>query len=109
MMTNEQILFAKERVQSVTGITLPWPVEVEQQDGRQLTVTLGRDGAKIAAGAVNDLTRGFFLLSRAVKENWPEGEITQYRRFSSVGVMVDCSRNAVMTVEAVKRYIDQLA
>lgn len=109
MMTNEQILFAKERVQSVTGITLPWTVEVEQQDGRQLTVTLGRDGAKIAAGAVNDLTRGFFLLSRAVKENWPEGEITQYRRFSSVGVMVDCSRNAVMTVEAVKRYIDQLA
>ena len=109
MLSKEQILFAKERVQAVTGIALPWPVEVVENAENGVRVSVKAGCAQIAANAVNDLTRGFFLLSRAVKENWGEHDIAQHRRFSSCGAMVDCSRNAVMKVETVKRYIDQLA
>ena len=109
MLTKEQIQFAKERVQAVTGIELPWPVDVVEAQAQTLCVTIEEVRAVIAAGEINDLTRGFFLLSRAVKEGWKPGSVTQQRHFSSCGAMVDCSRNAVMTVEAVKRYIDQMA
>ena len=109
MLTREQIGFARERVESVTGIALPWEVEVTMSCDGALHVCVSADGARIAAASMNDLARGFFLLSRAVKENWGEREIAQHRRFASCGVMVDCSRGAVMKVEAVKRYIDQMA
>ena len=109
ILTAEQIASAKACAQRVTGVTLPWEVTVIPQAGEGVSVTLGGGAAQIAAGSINDLTRGFFMLSRAAKENWPEGTVSNRRRFSSCGTMVDCSRNAVMTVEAVKRYIDQMA
>ena len=109
MLTREEIIRAKDCVFRVTGVTFPWEVTVVPQEGEGVTVTLGENSAQIAANSVNDLTRGYFMLSRAVKENWPKGTVNNYRRFASCGAMVDCSRNAVMTLEAVKRYIDQMA
>ena len=109
MFSKEQIQMAKERVQAVTGIVLPWPVDVVENAQEGICVSIREGSAQIAANGMNDLTRGFFMLSRAVKEKWGERELSQHRRFSSCGAMVDCSRNAVMKVETVKRYIDQLA
>ena len=109
MLSNEQIRFAQDRVAAVTGIALPWPVSITAQEDKGLTIVLREDGAAIAACEINDLARGFFLLSRAVKEHWQPQTIHQERHFSSCGAMLDMSRNAVMKVETVKRSIDQLA
>ena len=109
MLNREEIIRAKDCVRRVTNVTLPWEVTVVPQAGEGVSVTIGDTAAQIAANSVNDLTRGYFMLSRAAKENWPKGTVSNHRRFSSCGVMADCSRNAVLTMEAVKRYIDQLA
>lgn len=94
-------------VQGATKISLPYNVEAMRGEG--LTVTLEGGCAKIIAQDENALARGFFLLSRCVKEEKARLSVRQRRHFSSCGAMVDCSRNAVLTVDAVKRYIDQLA
>lgn len=109
MLNSQEIARARDCVKRVTNVTLPWNVDVVPQEAEGVSVSVAGGAAQIAANTVNDLTRGFFMLARAAKENWPEGQVNHYRRFSSCGAMVDCSRNAVMTVEAVKRYIDQLA
>lgn len=107
MFTNECIARIRACVQRVTGIILPYNVEVKCGDG--LSVLLENGCAKIAAQDENALARGFFLLCRCVKEGKETLNVCQKRHFSSCGAMVDCSRNAVLTVDAVKRYIDQLA
>ena len=107
MFSNETIARIRACVQNVTKISLPYNVEVTGGEG--LTVTLEGGCAKIAAQNENALARGFFLLSRCVREGKSELAVSQKRHFSSCGAMVDVSRNAVLTVDAVKRYIDQLA
>ena len=109
MLNQEQIRFAKERVQAAVGFALPWDPLVFENDSEGVRVTLQNGRASVFANEMGDLTRGLFLLSRAAKEGWPDGTVAQKRGFASCGAMVDCSRNAVMKVEAVKRYIDQLA
>lgn len=109
MLTQDQIRFARARVEAAVGFALPWTVAVRENDGEGVRVTIDKECAHICANEINALTRGLFLLARAAKEGWPEGTVTQKRRFSSCGAMVDCSRNAVLKVETVKRYIDQLA
>ncbi|MBQ9196207.1 MAG: family 20 glycosylhydrolase [Clostridia bacterium] len=108
MFTQQQISLITQRVRSVTGIDLPWRVAVSSRKNG-LRVVFDRASAAIEADGVNSLARGFFLLSRAVKENRETGDIFQRRHFSSCGVMVDASRNAVPRPETVKRLIDQLA
>ncbi|MBQ4265358.1 MAG: family 20 glycosylhydrolase [Clostridia bacterium] len=107
MFAYEAIERAKARVQRVTGVCLPYDTAAVHGEG--LTVTLRGGRAQIIAQDENALTRGFFLLSRCAKEGKTELSVSQKRHFASCGVMADCSRNAVLTVDAVKRYIDQLA
>lgn len=108
MLSQEQIRLAKASVERVTGIHLPFEISVtECAEGLLVKWINGK--AEIAADGVNALARGYFQLSRAVKENVPAGEISQKRHFASCGTMVDMSRNAVMKVERVKYHIDQLA
>ena len=107
MFEKETLARIQACVQGVTKISLPYNVEVEKGEG--LAVMLSGGCAKIAAQDENALARGFFLLSRCVKEGKAELNVCQKRHFSSCGAMVDVSRNAVLTVEAVTRYIDQLA
>jgi len=97
----------RTRVASVTGVTLPWHVTTSA--GKGLTVHLDGNGASIAAEDANALARGYFLLTRALQEGQTELSIHQTRQIASCGVMLDMSRGAVMKVEAVKRYIDQMA
>ena len=97
----------RQCVQQITGIQLPFDVETTQ--GAGLCVSLADSRAQIAAEDENALARGFFLLSRCVKEGKTSYYTAQKRHFSSCGAMLDMSRGAVMKPEAVKRYIDQLA
>ena len=107
MFANESIVRIRACAQRVTGIILPYNVEVKRGEG--LSVSLQNGCAKICAQDENALARGFFLLCRCMKEGKETLDVCQKRHFSSCGAMVDCSRNAVLTVDAVKRYIDQLA
>lgn len=97
----------QNRVASVTGIQLPFSVEVH--DGEHLHVTLKDNHAVIEASEPTAIARGFFLLSRAVKEGTDSLDVVQKRHFASCGPMFDMSRNAVLRVSAVKAYIDRIA
>ncbi len=100
MYTTEQIAFVKTRVEAATGIQLPFDISVATYTNG-VCIRLNGNHAEIDADGINSLARGFFVLSRAVKENVKEGSWTQHRHFTSCGTMVDMSRNAVMKVEAV--------
>ena len=108
MLTKERIDYVRGCVYSVAKTDLPWDVQVKENPNG-LTVRFDETEAEITADGINSLARGFFLLSQAAKENKQHGYIAQQRHFDSCGAMVDVSRNAVMKVEAVKRYINQLA
>ncbi|MGN1020018.1 MAG: family 20 glycosylhydrolase [Aristaeellaceae bacterium] len=106
MFTTEDIARIRAMVSEVTGQPLPLP-QVTQAPG--LSVTLQGGNAAIAAEDRNALARGFFLLARAVREGRNALDVRQERHFGSCGVMIDMSRNAVMTVAAAKRMLDRLA
>ncbi len=103
----ESIESARARAQRTTGIAIPFAVTAEVGEG--LRVTLDRGRAHIVCQDESALQRGMFLLCRCVREGKVALDIRQKRHFASCGVMADVSRGAVMKVEAVKRYIDQLA
>lgn len=107
MFTPELIDTARARVACVTGISLPFPVDVSRGEG--LSVTLRDGAARIEADGVNSLSRGFFLLSRCVREGRTACDIRQHRAIASCGAMADVSRNAVLKPDAVRRLIDRLA
>ncbi len=98
---------ARARVQRVTGLALPFDIQVLRGDG--LRVALDHGCAQIVAEDENALARGFFRLARCVKEGKQALDVCERRHFASCGAMADASRGAVMRVDAVKRYIDQLA
>ena len=101
MFATDTICRIRQCVQQITGIQLPFDVETTQ--GAGLCVSLADSRAQIAAEDENALARGFFLLSRCVKEGKTSYYTAQKRHFSSCGAMLDMSRGAVMKPEAVKR------
>lgn len=107
MFTPDTVAALRSRVEATTGITLPYSIEVTAGSG--LSVQLQDGAARIAAEDKSALARGFFRLSRCVKEGRRSLNIRESRRFPSCGAMADVSRNAVLRPEAVRRYIDQLA
>lgn len=107
MFTPDTAALIRSRVESTTGVALPFNIEVAEGPGLSVHLEDGR--ARIAAGDRSALARGFFRLCRCVKENQSALDVSEHRRFPSVGAMVDVSRNAVLRPETVKHYIDQLA
>ena len=97
----------RRRVEGITGISVPYEIEIRQGTGLDVELNDGR--AQIAAEDENALARGFFLLARCVREGKTAYSVQQRRHFSSCGAMVDVSRGAVLRPQAVRRYIDQLA
>lgn len=83
--------------------------ELETADEHGIYVKF--DGAKAIIGGECETAfcRGCFLLAKHIKNGENYFEIRQTADFESCGVMIDVSRNAVMTVEAVERYIDRMA
>ena len=88
----------QNRIASITGVQLPFPVEI--RDGEHLHVTLKNSQAVIEAKEPSAIARGYFLLSRAVKEGTDSLDVVQTRHFASCGPMLDMSRNAVLRVSA---------
>ncbi|MDR1262800.1 MAG: beta-N-acetylhexosaminidase [Oscillospiraceae bacterium] len=83
--------------------------DIQVKQGEGLTVTL-RDGkAEIEACDLTAVARGYFLLARAVSQGESRWSVRQKRHFENCGAYLDMSRGGVMTTDAVKRYIRQLA
>ena len=101
--TEEAAAFVRKAVEEAVGIALPFAVQTQADSG--LTVRLKDGKGEIRAESLNALGRGYFLLSRAVRENRKELNVHQDRCFRDCGSMLDMSRNGVMTVEAAKRYL----
>ena len=99
---------ALQTVEAVTGIPLPFCVTCSEGPGLSVHWD-GGSSAQITAEDMAALHRGVFLLSRAVREKQQELNLSQTRHFAHCGAMLDLSRNAVMTVEGVKRWIDHQA
>ena len=99
---------ALQTVQTVTGIRLPFRVSAAEGPGLAVDWDGGEE-AHVRAEDAAALHRGVFLLSRAVKENKKELHADQKRHFAHCGAMLDLSRNGVMTVEGVERWIDHQA
>lgn len=80
------------------------PVRFEQADC--LRMRKEGDGVLIGYSRKGEALRGLSMAKRV----WHSGkEICQKSRFDTLTAMVDCSRNAVLTVEAVKRLMTELA
>ncbi len=99
--------FIKENVFKTVDFTFEGEIEFGSFDG----VKVEYDGkkAKLSANAEACMARALFLLAMNISEGKTSFTIEEHRSFKSCGVMLDCSRNAVMTVENVKKYINTLA
>ena len=99
--------FIKENVFKTVDFTFEGEIEFGSFDG----VKVEYDGkkAKLSANAEACMARALFLLAMNISEGKTSFTIEEHQSFKSCGVMLDCSRNAVMTVENVKKYINTLA
>ena len=104
---SETVSRLQMRVSAVTGVTLPFPVEVCA--GQGLTVNWDGAATSVLAEDRTALCRGLFLLSRAVREGKSALYMGEKRHFAHCGAMLDMSRNRVMSVEGVKAWIDRQA
>ncbi len=82
-------------------------VAFEKDAGGRCEVTVKGKSATIRYGSTAQAARAVgAILSGLVSARKPYSESTP---FEMLGIMLDCSRNAVMTVEHVKRWLRQLA
>lgn len=103
----EDILKMQSMVARVTKTGL-MPV-VRCQMGSGLHIRCENGEANIVAEDKTALARGLFLAAMARAEGKQALAVDEERGFASCGAFIDCSRGAVMTVEACKRYIDAMA
>lgn len=103
----EQMEFIRQTVESTVGKRFPF--EIDACDGAGLTVEWNGGKAFIAAEDKTALARGVFLLIQAVADGKTELHIQETRHIASCGAFIDCSRGAVMTVAACKKYIAAMA
>lgn len=81
--------------------------QVEEGDG--LTVRGNDRKLFITAESKPALARAFFRFAQEMADGKKEVDIKENRCFESCGAFLDFSRNAVMTVEACKRYMNIIA
>lgn len=106
MLTSKEVSIAYRTVENVTGRAIPTNLHISTGD--ILKIDEHNNETYIQADSVNSLCRGLFLYQTAQKQG-RTCSFTQKRAFSSCGLMLDVSRNAVLKVGTIKRIIDQLA
>ncbi|MGL4343604.1 MAG: beta-N-acetylhexosaminidase [Cellulosilyticaceae bacterium] len=80
---------------------------VQIDKGLELTFN-GQEEVVIGYDCKASYTRGLFLLKESLSRGVYES-IRQIPKFDALGVMIDCSRNAVLKVDTVKKLIRYLA
>lgn len=93
------------------GVTIEFdglPINVEMTDKNILEVRLSEGKGLIRFNKKNHFFRGFGLFIEALRqeENFYISEIPQ---FTTNGILLDVSRNAVLKTESIKTFIDNMA
>ncbi len=98
--------FIKDTVFKTVDFNYNGEIEFGAFDG----VKVEYDGkkAKISGSTEPQIARGLFLFAMNVSEGKKTVNIEEKPKFKTLGCMLDCSRNAVMKVDVVKKYIDCL-
>ena len=103
----QEIERMRERVAALTGYAYEGEIEVLHEEGLGIDMEAGV--ARVIACDKPALCRAFFLLSKVQQDGADSLHIRQERHIASCGPFLDCSRGAVITVNAAKRYIDASA
>ena len=83
--------------------------DLECVDSDCVLASLKNGKGQVGGETIPQLARALFLFAQNVSEGKEEFFIEQRPRFSNLGVMLDVSRNPVMRVEKVEKYLDHLA
>lgn len=84
-------------------------IELEAEQSESFKVSLSGRSAKIEYRKLNEFYRGLTLLKIFVNKKQANGVVEETAHFDSFGIMLDCSRNAVKSVETVKSFIRHMA
>lgn len=90
--------------QTETGL----PVKVEQLPGK-LEVSLMDGQGLIKYDQKSHLFRALGLFVEAYQQEKEQFHLSEKPQFTTVGTMIDCSRNAVMTIPSVESFIKKIA
>lgn len=93
----------KKRIFELVGCSYDKEIEITQYDG--LLINHSSDKTVIGCNSISALARGYFLLAKEMR-NSENFVIEQNPVFDNCGVFLDVSQNGVLTVDAVKKYID---
>ena len=93
----------KKRIFELVGCSYDKEIEITQYDG--LLIHHSPDKTVIGCNSISALARGYFLLVKEMR-NSENFVIEQKPVFDNCGVFLDVSQNGVLTVDAVKKYID---
>lgn len=83
--------------------------DVTVRQGEGISVTVKDKKAIIEYGSKTELCRALAILKRESEKGWGDFEYKEKSVFKVRSVMLDMSRNGVMRVEAVKKYIAYMA
>ena len=106
-MTLEEINFIRKTV--FETVEFSRDVEIEFFDAEGITVEYDGKKARIGADSRSGFARGCFLLTMSLNEGVEHISIQEKAHFKTSDIMVDCSHNGVMKVEAVKKHMNSLA
>ncbi len=99
--------FIKDTVFKTVDFTYDKDIEFGEFDG--VKVEFDGENAKLSSNTKAGLARACFLFAMNISEGKKNFSIEEKPRFNDCGIMLDCSRNAVMTVPALKKYINCMA
>lgn len=106
-MNANEISKIRKTVWDLIGFEFGGRVAVE--DSADVLAAYDGKNARVGGADRAMLARAFFLLAQNIRAGKTKFEIRQQRHFESCGVMLDMSRNGVMTVDGVKRFVANMA
>ena len=104
MFTSDTVARIQTMVSNLTGFHYEGDVLTAKADG--LRVSGDKNHVFIGAQSIPALARGFMRLFMELSNGKETVELFEESCFDTVGCQLDCSRNAVMKVESVKKYMD---
>lgn len=84
-------------------------IQVEQNQNGGLSLSVNNDKVKLEYTKKSDFFRALAILVHAINNGEKHFEKREKRSFNSSGAMIDVSRNAVLKVDAVKKFVRYLA
>lgn len=101
------INFIKETVFKAVDFSYDGEIEFFDFDG--VKVEYNGKKARIGAKSKNTFARGLFLLAMNIADGRKRVNIEEKKHFDDLIFFLDCSRNGVMRVSSVKKYIEIIA